>query len=148
MVDRISPVERSRVMAAVKSKDTTPEMIVRRMVHSMGYRYRLHTKNLPGTPDLVFPRLRKVVNVHGCFWHMHSCGRCRIPASRRSYWTAKIRRNAQRDKRTKRRLQRAGWQVLVVWECQTMPGKLDRLRARISRFLRDRSARDGTGRLV
>jgi DNA mismatch endonuclease (patch repair protein) len=146
MVDKISPVERSRVMAAVKSKDTTPEMVVRRMVHSMGYRYRLHAKHLPGTPDLVLPCLRKVVNVNGCFWHMHSCGRCRIPASRRSYWIAKIRRNAERDKRTRRRLQRAGWRVLVVWECQTLPKNLERLRARIERFLDGGSRKSGTKR--
>ncbi|MBN1395925.1 MAG: hypothetical protein JW959_12965, partial [Pirellulales bacterium] len=78
MVDTVSQSERSRIMAAVKSKDTTPEMFVRRLVHSLGYRYRLHVRALPGTPDLVFPRLRKIINVNGCFWHLHGCPRCRM----------------------------------------------------------------------
>jgi DNA mismatch endonuclease (patch repair protein) len=104
---------------AVKSKDTTPEMIVRRMVHAMGIRYRLHVRLLPGTPDLVFPRLGKVIEVRGCFWHGHTCGRCRIPVTRRGYWMAKIERNRKRDLKTVRTLGRNGWRVLVVWECQT-----------------------------
>ncbi len=130
-----SQAERSRIMAAVKSKDTTPEIAVRRLVHSLGYRYRLHVRSLPGTPDLVFPRLRKIINVNGCFWHMHSCARCRVPSSRRDYWTAKMRRNAARDKRTQRELRQTGWRVLVIWECQTSLSHEDRLRARIIAFL-------------
>ena len=126
-------------MAAVKSKNTVPEMVVRRLVHAMGYRYRLHAKNLPGTPDLVFPSRRKVVNVHGCFWHMHTCGRCRIPSSRRAYWIAKMQRNTARDKRTQRALRKAGWRVLVIWECQTFPARLERLRTRIVAFLDSKS---------
>src|SRR5437879_2181572 len=98
MADTFSPEERSRIMAAVKSKDTTPEMIVRRLVHSLGYRYRLHDASLPGTPDLVFPRRRKIIIVNGCLWHYHACPRCRIPSARRSYWIAKLRRNAARDR--------------------------------------------------
>ncbi len=93
MADSFTNSERSRIMAAVKSKGTAPEMIVRRLVHRLGFRYRLHVKALPGTPDLVFPSLRKVINVSGCFWHGHGCGRCRIPATRREYWLAKIKRN-------------------------------------------------------
>ncbi|WP_315861225.1 very short patch repair endonuclease [Anatilimnocola floriformis] len=89
----MSPSERSRIMAAVKSTDTSPELVVRRLIHAMGYRYRLHVKSLPGTPDLVLRRLGKVVIVNGCFWHGHSCGRCRIPATNRDYWVAKIERN-------------------------------------------------------
>jgi DNA mismatch endonuclease (patch repair protein) len=95
-------------MAAVKSKNTTPELAVRRLVHAMGYRYRLHVSKLPGTPDLVFPRLRKIIDVRGCFWHMHNCPRCRIPSLRRGYWIAKMLRNAARDKRTQGQLRRAG----------------------------------------
>jgi DNA mismatch endonuclease (patch repair protein) len=121
-------------MAAVKSKDTTPEMIVRRFVHSLGYRYRLHVRTLPGTPDLVFPRLRKIINVNGCFWHLHNCPRCRIPSSRRDYWVQKLRRNATRDKETQRELRRDGWQVLVLWECQIALTK-QRLNKRIGAFL-------------
>jgi DNA mismatch endonuclease (patch repair protein) len=122
-------------MAAVKSRDTTPELIVRRLAHALGYRYRLHLRSLPGAPDLVFPRLRKVIFVSGCFWHRHTCGRCRIPATRRSYWLAKIDRNAARDLRVQRALRRLGWGVMVVWECQTAAAKLGRLRARLRAFL-------------
>ena len=93
MTDTVTKSERSRIMAAVKSKDTTPELVVRRLVHSMGYRYRLHVRSLPGIPDMVFPRLRKVININGCFWHLHGCSRCRIPSSRRRYWVAKLQRN-------------------------------------------------------
>ncbi|HAU36468.1 MAG TPA: very short patch repair endonuclease [Phycisphaerales bacterium] len=135
MADTVCTSERSRIMAAVKSKDTAPEMIVRRMVHSLGYRYRLHVKSLPGTPDLVFPRLRKVINVSGCFWHMHRCGRCRIPASRRRYWVSKLAKNAARDKRTNRALRDKGWDVFTVWECQTRASRMSKLKARIVAFL-------------
>jgi len=127
--------ERSRIMAAVKSKDTSPELVVRRIVHGLGFRYRLHVAGLPGAPDLVFPRLRKIVIVNGCFWHMHACGACRIPASRRGYWVAKLNRNAARDKRTRRALRRLGWSVLVVWECQTKPRISEPLQSRLAKFL-------------
>jgi len=122
-------------MAAVKSKDTAPEMTVRRLIHSLGFRYRLHVRSLPGAPDLVFPRLRKTIFVSGCFWHMHGCGRCRIPAVRRRYWTAKLQRNVARDKRVTRALRRAGWGVLVIWECQTLAAGRARLEARVWKFL-------------
>lgn len=133
MAEDVCPAERSRIMAAVKSKDTTPEMVVRRLVHAMGHRYRLHVRGLPGTPDLVFPSTRRIVNVSGCFWHMHGCGRCRIPATHRDYWLSKLRRNRARDKRTLRQLRKAGWRVLVVWECQTL--NLPALKAKLHRFL-------------
>src|SRR5258708_9433545 len=117
MADTFTKAQRSRIMASVKSRDTAPEMIVRRLVHAMGYRYRLHVRSLPGAPDLVFPRLRSAIFVSGCFWHMHTCGRCRIPAAHRAYWIKKLERNAARDKRTLHQLRRAGWRGLVVWEC-------------------------------
>jgi len=135
MTDTFTKTERSCIMAAVKSKDTTPELFVRRLVHSLGYRYRLHVRSLPGTPDLVFPRLRKVINVNGCFWHMHGCARCRVPSSRRDYWIAKMQRNAARDKRTRRQLQRDGWGVMVIWECQIRLSHKDQLAKRIAAFL-------------
>jgi DNA mismatch endonuclease, patch repair protein len=91
--------------------------------------------SLPGAPDLVFPRLRKVIFVSGCFWHMHHCGRCRIPTSRRGYWVKKLERNRERDKRVQRALRRAGWRVLVVWECQTVAARRERLEIRLRRFL-------------
>jgi DNA mismatch endonuclease (patch repair protein) len=101
----------------------------------MGYRYRLHVTSLPGNPDLVFPRLRKVIFVSGCFWHMHTCGRCRIPTARKDYWVGKLERNASRDKKVQRALRRAGWHVLVIWECQTITAKLKRLQSRLGKFL-------------
>lgn len=112
--------QRSRVMRAVKGKDTGTEMTVRRIVHSMGYRYRLHRKDLPGKPDLVFGPRRKVIFVHGCFWHGHTCKRGdRIPRENRHYWTKKIARNKERDKEHVSALEAKGWKVLVIWECET-----------------------------
>src|SRR5688572_19845135 len=120
MPDQFSPAERSRIMRAVKSRDTTPEMIVRRLVHGLGYRYRLECRDLPGQPDLVLPRLGKAIFVHGCFWHRDACEAGQsTPASRLDYWNAKFARNVLRDGRNLRKLRRLGWSVLVVWECQT-----------------------------
>ncbi|NLF07224.1 MAG: DNA mismatch endonuclease Vsr [Pirellulaceae bacterium] len=123
-------------MAAVKSKDTTPEMFVRRLVHSLGFRYRLHVRTLPGTPDMVFPRLRKIINVNGCFWHRHCCGKGRsLPTTHRRYWKAKLTANKTRDIAARRKLRRLGWKVLVVWECQTAKQNLARLEKRLVDFL-------------
>ena len=123
-------------MALVRSTDTGPEMVVRRLVHSLGYRYRLHRKDLPGSPDLTFPSRRKVLFVHGCFWHQHTCKRgARIPSTSREYWVRKLGRNVARDKRVRRELKKLGWSSLVVWECQTKPRTIARLSARIERFL-------------
>ena len=135
MVDTFTKAERSRIMAAVKSKDTTPELAVRRLVHAMGFRYRLHDRDLPGTPDIVFPRLQKIIDVRGCLWHRHRCPRCRVPSSRRDYWVAKLARNAARDVRNLRTLRRLGWKTLVLWECQIRPGKMGRLGVKVARFL-------------
>lgn len=108
-------------MARVRSKDTKPELIVRRLVHGMGYRYRLHAKDLPGKPDLVFRPRRKVVFVHGCFWHRHpdpGCPLARLPKSRLEFWLPKLEANRARDERAVDALEKNGWRVLVVWECQ------------------------------
>lgn len=124
-------------MRAVKSGDTTPELIVRRLVHALGYRYRLHRRDLPGRPDLVFPRLGKAIQVHGCFWHRHACPAGQsTPATRLDYWNAKFTRNVDRDRRNLRKLRRLGWSVLVVWECQTRVAKRAALTLRLERFLR------------
>ncbi len=134
MADTLTPEQRSRCMAAIRGKDTWPEMMVRSLVHRMGYRFRLHQPDLPGKPDLVFPGRRKVIFVHGCFWHQHP--RCRFatrPATRAVFWAAKLDGNRQRDERTCRRLRRMGWAVLTLWECQTRDTV--RLAARLSRFL-------------
>lgn len=119
MADRISKERRSENMRRIKSKDMKPEMIVRQIVHSMGYRYRLHRRDLPGKPDLVFGPKRKVIFVHGCFWHQHTCRDGRIPETRRDYWEPKLLRNVQRDLEAMRKLEEADWNVLVIWECDT-----------------------------
>lgn len=124
-------------MRAVKPINTTPELVVRRLVHSLGYRYRLHVGTLVGKPDLVFPARRKIIEVRGCFWHSHSCPRGAVPATRRQFWLKKLRRNVLRDGRTLRALRRDGWRVLIVWECQTSMSKMERLRQRIIRFLEE-----------
>jgi DNA mismatch endonuclease (patch repair protein) len=133
-VDKLTPAERSAHMARVHGVDTRPEMAVRRMVHAMGFRYRLHAADLPGKPDLVFRRLEKIVFVHGCFWHGHSCraGRNR-PSSGQNYWIAKLERNVTRDRAHVRKLRRAGWSVMTVWECQLK--KPERVAARLFKFL-------------
>ncbi len=106
-------------MARVTSTDTKPEMTVRRLLHGLGYRYRLHRADLPGRPDLTFPSRRKVVFVNGCFWHNHeNCPKVRIPVSNRDYWLAKLERNRARDERNLALLEAGGWEVAVVWECQ------------------------------
>lgn len=111
--------QRSRIMRAVKGKDTKPEWVVRRLVHALGYRYRLHRKDLPGKPDLVFGPRRKVIFVHGCFWHGHHCKRgARVPKTNRDYWVQKVQRNRDRDTATQKALQDAGWSVLILWECE------------------------------
>lgn len=115
-----TPELRSRIMRAVKSRNTTPELLVRRTAHKMGYRFRLHRKDLPGKPDVVFPGLRKVIFVHGCFWHGHDCARgARVPKANREYWVAKISRNQTRDANAVAALRADGWKALVIWECET-----------------------------
>jgi DNA mismatch endonuclease (patch repair protein) len=127
-------MDRSQMMAAVRSKDTQPEMIVRRLVHSMGYRYRLHAPRLPGKPDLVFAKRRKVIFVHGCFWHQHGgCKGSHLPKSNRGYWLPKLERNRTRDAEHLKALRADGWRCLVLWECELCRGAA--LRRRISRFL-------------
>lgn len=129
-MDRISPTNRSRNMAAIRGKDTKPEMIVRRLLHSLGYRYRLHRKDIPGRPDIVFIGRRKVIQVHGCFWHQHpGCKAAHVPLSRVEYWQPKLARNVARDTVNLEALSAAGWDVLVLWECEIKRGGdiLDRL---------------------
>lgn len=118
MADWLTPEQRRRAMQAVKSKDTKPEMTVRRLVHRMGYRYRLHKKELPGRPDLVFGPRKKAIFVHGCFWHSHSCKYGRLPTSNEDYWIPKLKRNQERDAENRAELNALGWSVLTLWECE------------------------------
>lgn len=110
-------------MQAVKPTDTRPEIAVRRLLFSLGYRYRIHYKKLPGKPDVVFPSRRKAVFVHGCFWHGHNCSKGRAPKSRLEYWLPKLRENAERDRRKIAEIEALGWQVLVVWQCEIADGR-------------------------
>ena len=122
MPDNVTRTARSRIMAKVKSKDTGPELEVRRRLHRAGYRFRLHRADLPGSPDLLLPRFRVALFVHGCFWHWHGCKRSRMPKSNVEYWTAKIERNATRDRKTRGALERLGWKHRVIWECEVSAG--------------------------
>lgn len=136
MTDSLSPQRRSENMRRIKSTGMKPEVTVRQIAHRLGYRYRLHKRDLPGKPDLVFPRLRKIIEVRGCFWHQHnSCIDSHIPKSRKSYWKPKLKKNVERDHRNIRLLRRLGWRVLIVWECQTFKSRQSRLERRIHRFL-------------
>jgi DNA mismatch endonuclease (patch repair protein) len=129
----VTTAERSRVMRAVKGKNTGPEMLVRRLAHSLGFRFRLHRSDLPGKPDLVFPGRKAIIFVHGCFWHGHGCPRgARVPKANRAYWMAKIGRNVARDAANLKQLRSAGWRVLTLWECKLKNSKLP---SQITRFL-------------
>jgi DNA mismatch endonuclease (patch repair protein) len=118
MADVFTRQKRSEVMAKVRSKDTKPEMAVRRALHAMGFRFRLHSSNLPGRPDIVLRKLGTIIQVNGCFWHGHFCLGGRVPESHRPYWAAKIEENKVRDRRNERRLRAMGWRVRKVWECR------------------------------
>ncbi len=134
-MDTFSPKERSEIMRRVRGKDTTPEMVVRSLLHRLGFRFRLHRADLPGTPDIVLPKYRAVIFVHGCFWHRHvGCPRASIPATRQEYWLPKFRRTLERDTQNHRLLRSAGWNVIVVWECELRD--IRQLAARLPKQLR------------
>jgi DNA mismatch endonuclease (patch repair protein) len=133
-MDTLTKAQRSERMARIRSKDTQPELRVRRLAYTLGYRYRLHRRDLPGCPDLVFPSRRKVVFIHGCFWHSHDgCKVANKPKSRTDFWFAKFERNRARDAKNLRALNSAGWRVFTVWECETKNTEL--LASRLVRFL-------------
>ena len=138
-MDTRTEEQRRRIMQAVKSRDTGPEMVVRRLLHSLGYRYRLHRKDLPGRPDVAFLSRRKAIFVHGCFWHGHGCPKGRPPKSRLDYWKPKLEGNRERDRRKEDELRSMGWSVLVIWQCETTD--LGGLVRRLHGFLGNRSAR-------
>ena len=133
MTDNRSPESRSALMARIGSKNTAPEIIVRRVLFAMGYRFRLHRSDLPGKPDIVFAGRRKAIFVHGCFWHALGCRIGRPPKSRQEFWLAKLRRNAERDRENEQALWRQGWNVLTIWQCETKA--LSVLRNKLKSFL-------------
>lgn len=136
MADHVDTVRRSAIMASVRTKDTKPEMTVRRMLHRLGYRYRLHRRDLPGSPDLVFPSRKKAIFVHGCFWHGHGCRWGKLPKSKLDYWRPKIENNRRRDARNLEALAEAGWTTLVVWQCELRD--LENARKLLTDFLEER----------
>lgn len=117
MADRLTKEQRRRNMSAIKGKNTAPELVVRKLLHRLGFRFRLHDRTLPGTPDIVLPKYRTVIMVHGCFWHMHGCALTKIPETRRDFWIAKLERNRARDMDQEALLRSNGWTVITVWEC-------------------------------
>ena len=131
-MDRLSAAQRSENMRRIKSKDSSAELAVRRLVHGLGYRYHLHDQQLPGRPDMVFPGRRKIIFMHGCFWHQHRCSRAHTPRSRTEYWKPKLDRNRARDREHRRTLKALGWEVLVIWECEIT--NLTALTHRLKRF--------------
>lgn len=146
MPDSLTPAQRSILMSRIRGKDTGPERAVRSLLHRMGYRFRLHGRDLPGSPDIVLPRLRTVVFVHGCFWHRHAgCRHASTPRTRARFWRLKFERNVERDGENRAALRRLGWRVVTVWECQvrTAGGSLEgRLAARLRRRLQPPDSRE------
>lgn len=133
-MDRISQERRSEIMSRIRGKDTSPELTVRSLLHSLGYRYRLHSKKLPGCPDLVFTSRKKVIFVHGCFWHGHKgCKKGKLPKSRLEYWEPKIKANQKRDRSNVKKLKTGGWETFIVWQCDLK--NLEDLKAKLTRFL-------------
>ncbi len=145
-MDIVDPLRRSQMMARIGPRHTQPELVVRRLLHHLGFRFRLHRTDLPGRPDLVLPRYRLVIFVHGCFWHRHQgCLNCTMPKTRTDFWISKFDQNVARDARTARALRRSGWRVITIWECETEhPSTVER---RLLRILRPAPrARIGTRR--
>jgi len=134
MMDVVSPKRRSEIMSRIRGKNTTPELIVRKLVYSMGYRYRLHYAKLPGKPDLVFPGRKKVIFVHGCFWHGHEgCPKGKLPKTKLDYWGPKLEENKQRDISKQDKLKELGWQILIIWQCELK--NPEKLKSNIHDFL-------------
>lgn len=133
MADTVSKSVRSRIMSSVKQRHTKPEMIVRSLLHQLGFRFRLHREDLPGSPDIVLPKFRTAIFVHGCFWHQHkNCSKSRRPSSNQDYWNTKLDENISRDKRKEKELSKLGWRVVTIWQCEirnleTLTKKLKKL---------------------
>jgi DNA mismatch endonuclease (patch repair protein) len=140
MADKFNKAQRSSIMAKVKGENTTPEIIVRKLLFSMGYRYRLHRKDLPGKPDIVLPKYKLVIFVHGCFWH--GCPVCKHaqirPKDNSDYWNRKLDKNKERDKKNEKELKNLGWDVVIIWECETKKKKLNNLTDKISSIFNNR----------
>lgn len=142
MADNLSPEVRSYIMSQIRSKDTKPELLVRRFLHRAGFRFRLHKRDLPGRPDIVLAKYQVAIMVHGCFWHAHPDAMCNVfkwPTSRRSWWKAKLLGNRKRDARGQRELEKVGWKVIVIWECELHPKRLRSTLQRVKRTIERRA---------
>jgi DNA mismatch endonuclease (patch repair protein) len=136
MADIFSPSKRTEIMKKIRAKDTGCELTVRKMIFAMGYRYRLHRVDLPGKPDIVFPGLRKVIFIHGCFWHgCKRCSRSKLPTSNKSFWKKKIEGNIKRDKQNYKKLKKLDWDYFCIWQCEIKKKKEDKIRLRIDKYL-------------
>ncbi|MDE0126460.1 MAG: DNA mismatch endonuclease Vsr [Bryobacterales bacterium] len=139
MADVFDTAKRSEIMSRIRGRDTKPELLVRRIAHGLGFRFRLHRRDLPGCPDIVFPKYRAVIQVHGCFWHRHpNCRFASSPKTRTEYWTKKFEGNVLRDRRNELALTDLGWRTMVIWECETKDTKA--VAARIESFLREKES--------
>ena len=134
-MDKLNKSQRSDNMSSIKSKNTKPELIIRKLLFSKGYRYKIHDKKLPGKPDIVMPRRKVVVNVHGCYWHYHGCSRSNIPKTQTGYWVDKLENNKRRDFQNKRKLKKLGWRVIEVWECTLKKRNLEKTFNRLERLI-------------
>lgn len=126
MPDKISTKQRSSIMSKIKSKDTKPEITVRKHLHALGYRFRLHDKKLPGKPDIVLKKYKSAIQVRGCFWHQHGCKYSNVPKSNKTYWIPKLKQNKKRDRLNDKKLKKLGWKIIVIWECK-LQNELKRL---------------------
>jgi DNA mismatch endonuclease (patch repair protein) len=135
MVDNLTKAERSALMARIRGRDTGPEWVVRRFLHKHGFRFRLHPRHLPGRPDIILPKLRTAIFVHGCFWHRHAgCIKTTMPSTRRAFWEAKFRENVERDRRKVMELSAQGWRTMTVWECEVDEVRLNRLVSQLKKL--------------
>jgi len=136
MADIFARAKRSQIMSKIGHKDSKPELFIRKLIHSMGFRYRLHKKSLPGCPDLVFPKYRKVIFVNGCFWHGHpDCKKATLPSTNIEFWKDKIKQNVDRDSRNCQDLEKMGWNYLIIWQCEIKKKKIAILRDKITGFI-------------
>ena len=134
-MDKISKFQRSKNMSSIKSKNTKPEILIRSLLFSKGYRFKIHDKKLPGKPDIVMPKLKTVVNVHGCYWHYHGCSRSNVPKTKTKYWLEKLENNKRRDSQNKRKLTKLGWKVIDVWECMLKRRNIDKTFDKLQRTI-------------
>jgi DNA mismatch endonuclease (patch repair protein) len=134
-MDKISKFQRSKNMSFIKSKNTKPEILIRSLLFSKGYRFKIHDKKLPGKPDIVMPKLKTVVNIHGCYWHYHGCSRSNVPKTKTKYWLEKLENNKRRDSQNKRKLTKLGWKVIDVWECTLKRRNIDKTFDKLQRMI-------------